>query len=171
MGHVFLPGYFVFPGGRLERSDYRKALAKLHHKDAEQINTKDRLKKRADALLNCAIRETSEETGLSLEAANCQFRYLARAITPPGHVRRYDTRFFISLVDRDSLISPRKNDGELLKVDWFDPAALPDDKIHAVTKFVLNTAMARLRDDKGLKLPAKAPVRLFRGGKAIFEWE
>src|ERR1700741_2499606 len=65
--HKFMPGKFVFPGGRVEAADRR--MAKAAHLD---LQVEDRLMRgvrrpspaRARALVLAAIRETFEETGL-----------------------------------------------------------------------------------------------------------
>ena len=121
--HKFLPGVFVFPGGRIDREDAHMPacaepspalLAKV------QADMKGRPSPaRARGLLLAAIRETFEETGIALGRTGHQPLGLAgrhdswqgfaglglrpdpselvpvaRAITPPRRPRRFDTRFF-----------------------------------------------------------------------------
>src|SRR5271154_5579349 len=67
--HRFLPGKFVFPGGRVETGDRRiPTAAPLHARDTERLM--QRVKRpsaaKAAAFALAAIRETYEETGLML---------------------------------------------------------------------------------------------------------
>ncbi len=122
--HKFMPGKFVFPGGRVDPVD--RKMANATHLDPR---VEDRLMRavqrptprRARALVLAAIRETFEETGLllGLPKANmtgaaglatsaiwaafaregthpdlANIHFVARAVTPPGRSRRFDTRFF-----------------------------------------------------------------------------
>src|SRR5438445_3824318 len=117
---VFMPGKFVFPGGRVDKSDNRVPVAAPISKELEANLLKGSPKitpSRARSLAIAAIREACEETGLclgrksngavpALEGAWQSFTeagllpdpsglfLIARAITPPGRVRRFDTRFF-----------------------------------------------------------------------------
>ncbi|UIJ73635.1 NUDIX hydrolase [Aurantimonas sp. HBX-1] len=148
-GHVFMPGHYVFPGGRVDSEDLRlaasftlpdEALSRLCAGPPARFGTRQ-----ATALALAAIRETFEETGVMVGAAGASaggFGHwrsfaerairpapellvpLARAITPPGPPRRYDTRFFC--VDSSALA------GEL------DPGALPTDELEAVGWFTLD---------------------------------
>src|SRR5262249_17268293 len=66
-GHKFLPGRFVFPGGRVERADGRMPVATPLHAAVEarllkQVPRPTAAKARAFAM--AAVRETFEETGL-----------------------------------------------------------------------------------------------------------
>src|ERR1700732_5581736 len=70
-GHKFMPGKFVFPGGRVEPADKRMPTARPLDRHAEQrlmraVKRPSPVKARALAL--AAIRETYEETGLLLGA-------------------------------------------------------------------------------------------------------
>src|ERR1700760_2436060 len=66
---VFMPGKFVFPGGRVDKTDHRvpvaapipKELEENLQKGSPKINTS-----RAKSLAIAAIREACEETGLCL---------------------------------------------------------------------------------------------------------
>jgi 8-oxo-dGTP pyrophosphatase MutT (NUDIX family) len=119
-GHKFMPGKFVFPGGRLEPID--GAMPAASELPAEtQAKLLARVKQpRADlarALALTAVRETCEETGLMLGVKRdappavpddqwadfartriypdlAQIQFIARAITPPRRPKRFDTRFF-----------------------------------------------------------------------------
>jgi 8-oxo-dGTP pyrophosphatase MutT (NUDIX family) len=146
--HKFMPGKFVFPGGRVEAADRR--MAQAAHLDAQ---VEDRLMRgvqrpnaaKARALVLAAIRETFEETGLliglgGLEASAgrttgamwadfaaagvkpdlTSIHFVARAITPPGRSRRFDTRFFTadasSITARvEGVVGP---DTELVELVW-----------------------------------------------------
>jgi len=121
VGHKFMPGKFVFPGGAVDPADRRmKAAGPLDARVAEKLLARSRGRSPvyARALALAAIRETFEETGLALgrpgaptaapEGAWTRFAaagvvpslegldFLARAITPPGRPRRFDARFFVA---------------------------------------------------------------------------
>ena len=120
---VFMPGKFVFPGGRVDATDNRIPVAAEIPRALEKKLTSGSPKitaARARALTIAAIREACEETGLCLGRRVAHFNgqtsrligewkpfadagllpdpsglfLIARAITPPGRVRRFDTRFF-----------------------------------------------------------------------------
>src|SRR3984957_3272873 len=122
-GHKFMPGKFVFPGGAVEPGDRRMTVAGALDAVVEAkllARTRRTSPEFARALALAAIRETFEETGLALGvtdrgapesppaggwtrfAATGVFPplegldFLARAITPPGRVRRFDARFFVA---------------------------------------------------------------------------
>src|SRR5271154_4628195 len=67
--HLFMPGKFVFPGGRVEPEDRRMAAAgKLDAHVEEKLNARVPRPSPsfARALALAAIRETFEETGLAI---------------------------------------------------------------------------------------------------------
>jgi 8-oxo-dGTP pyrophosphatase MutT (NUDIX family) len=117
---VFMPGKFVFPGGRIEPGDRKMNVAgALPEIVSEKLNLRRgaRAPNLARALALAAIRETFEETGLLLGtkefgapanpppgawtdfAARGVYpsletvHFLARAITPPRRARRFDATF------------------------------------------------------------------------------
>lgn len=169
-GHVFMPGFLVFPGGRMERSDWN-TVGLLPQTDENKIGASHRSNKLGSALLGCALRETQEETGISLSPENQTFRYLARAITPPGQVRRYDTRFFITRADAAQLVPRTEIDNELLQVRWLSPTEMDPKRVHRITSHVIQAALERLHADPQLELTPKTPKHRFRNGKPILEWE
>ena len=68
-GHKFMPGKFVFPGGRIEPGDRSMSVAGTLHARAEQAlmaRVQRPSAQRSRALALAAIRETFEETGLLL---------------------------------------------------------------------------------------------------------
>lgn len=55
---------------------------------------------------------------LGLAPSLASLRFLARAITPPGRTRRYDTRFFIA-ARTDAIEDAAAADGEFTRTGWF----------------------------------------------------
>src|SRR3979411_1616750 len=118
--HKFMPGRFVFPGGRVDPIDRVMPVARPLNPHA-QANLMKHLPRasaaKAQAFALASIRETFEETGLlvgarSNEVANvpggpwtafaeakilpdlAELPFSGRASTPPGRPRRFDARFF-----------------------------------------------------------------------------
>ena len=149
-GHKFMPGKYVFPGGRVERADRRMNAATPLDKRVEarlmkEVRYPSAQKSRGFPL--AAIREVFEETGLVLGTKKDQrlvgpsrppsdewakfaqsgaapdlavVHFIARAITPPGRPRRFDTRFFA--VDADAVAARIEGfvgpDTELVELVW-----------------------------------------------------
>src|SRR5271167_4232271 len=65
-GHNFMPGKWVFPGGRIDRSDFRAPFLGELRPDVAARLEKTTTPARARALALAAIRETFEEAGLLL---------------------------------------------------------------------------------------------------------
>jgi 8-oxo-dGTP pyrophosphatase MutT (NUDIX family) len=164
-GHVFMAAKWVFPGGRIDRSDFTAAAATdLPAADTARL-TREVPARRARALALAAVRETFEETGLRLAAPAPaasvagpwrEFRaagalpdlaalsYVARAITPPGRTRRFDARFFMA--DADALLDPEPTagSGELDEIAWLALADARSLDLPAITRFVLGEVAERL---------------------------
>lgn len=177
---VFLPDTFVFPGGRVEASDRsfaRRLALPAREADALKIAMRGRATDiRAAALALAAVRETFEETGFILGKSQghdlratggwssflaqgfhphlAGLTYFARAITPPGRPRRYDTRFF--LADASEIAHRTEAvDGELLDIDWFTLERARTLKLPSITRHVLEDISALL--DRTPDEPAAAP--------------
>jgi 8-oxo-dGTP pyrophosphatase MutT (NUDIX family) len=145
-GHAFMPNKFVFPGGRLDSADCRMAVA--HDLTPATLAYLIRRMRgrpsvaRARGLALAAVRETFEEVGLIAGRPGTAqgpspawtaftatghvpdlsgLRLIARAITPPGRTRRFDSRFFLADAARlANLDRPHHSgSGELLEVHWF----------------------------------------------------
>jgi 8-oxo-dGTP pyrophosphatase MutT (NUDIX family) len=145
-GHKFMPGKFVFPGGRIEPLDAEmSAISELHPDMAKKLN--ERVAKPsgafARALTLTAVREVAEETGLLLGVKRDQppatpgeiwtefakarvhpvlgnIHFIARAITPPRRPRRFDTRFFTADVSTvaHTIEGVVGPDSELVELTW-----------------------------------------------------
>ena len=165
----------VFPGGRVEKADSGAAVAPVIP-DVDMAWLRDELgadasDRRATAFAACALREAGEETGLVLEekALLTPLRYVARAITPPGQVRRYDTRFFLAVVDRNH-VRFTGTDGELSGIDWYRADHDPDERLHAITAEVMRIAIARLARDRALADNPPVPCYRVRNGRRMIEY-
>jgi 8-oxo-dGTP pyrophosphatase MutT (NUDIX family) len=166
-GHDFMPDKWVFPGGRIDPSDFRAPVATELRPEVAQRLATTAPPKRARALALSAVRETFEETGLLLaKPANprpgagpwrlfleqgalpdlAALDFIARAVTPPMVPKRFDARFFMA--DAENLISlERQPDcGELAEIAWveLDEALALD--LPTVTSFVLREVPLRLAD-------------------------
>jgi 8-oxo-dGTP pyrophosphatase MutT (NUDIX family) len=180
-GHAFMPSKFVFPGGRVEPHDrHVPVVAGLdQHIETKLMRYVQRpSRERARAIAVAAIREVFEETGLLLgrkiegdardpdsphdpfAAANVrpdlsELHFIARAITPPGRPRRFDTRFFAAdaqlIAHRvDGVVGP---DAELIELVWLPVAEAKDLDIPPVTKRVLGDLEARIAAGFGHDVP------------------
>lgn len=180
---VFMPGKFVFPGGRVEAADGRVNVAGVYSAHVER-RLQERVQRpsinRARAYGLAAIRELAEETGVLVgdrdsgpfespgsswdvfaEAGvfpSLEGLYLiARAITPPGRSRRFDARFFAA--DANAIAAKREGvvsaDTELVETVWvtLDEARKLD--LPNITGVVLKDLAERIED--GLERDAPTP--------------
>jgi 8-oxo-dGTP pyrophosphatase MutT (NUDIX family) len=228
-GHKFMPGKFVFPGGRVERADRQVWTAtaldsRVEARLMQEMRRPSAAKARGFAL--AAVREVFEETGLALgtkadrpaarsggvspsaaqdarppaqrrasrtgdgkagdgkagDAASGEWakfaatdiapdlaalHFIARAVTPPGRSRRFDTRFFAvdaaAIAARiDGVVGP---DTELVELVW-----LPiDDSLKldmaGITLAVLEELKIRTAAGFGHDLPV--PFYRVRRGKRL----
>ncbi len=149
-GHAFMPNKYVFPGGRCEAAD---GLVPVVNEGDSVTLQKLRLRtgarpshRKARGLLVAAMRETFEETGLLAGRAKADAApnlsgliYFARAITPPGRSRRFDSRFFVadaSIVSNLDAPHPLENE-ELLKINWVTLAEALSLNLPSITREIL----------------------------------
>jgi 8-oxo-dGTP pyrophosphatase MutT (NUDIX family) len=142
----FMPGMYVFPGGRLGPEDlgpHMGAAAELKAPVRTAL-TRHASLRRAVALARAALRETEEETGVVLDgpAPLALLDFVARAITPAVSPIRFHTRFFLAPGER-AATEPRSV-GELEDVCWRSVALLQDLPMANVTRFMLRQATERL---------------------------
>ncbi|WP_439500086.1 NUDIX hydrolase [Bosea sp. (in: a-proteobacteria)] len=181
-GHKFMPGKFVFPGGRVDAGDRRMVATGTLPQICE-----DRLSARcvrpspskARALALAAIRETYEETGLLFGSAEfgvpenppegtwAEFAghgvypdlgavtFVARAITPPRRPKRFDTRFFV--VDYSAVAGKVEGvtgpDSELIELVWVSFEEARQLDLPTITKVIIQEVEARLDAGFGPHLP------------------
>jgi 8-oxo-dGTP pyrophosphatase MutT (NUDIX family) len=180
--HKFMPGKFVFPGGRVEPYDGRMAalgaLSPAHEaRLLKQVRRPSAARARTLAL--AAIRETAEEVGLLLgkrvETAPktpseewrqfaearvmpdlTQLHFIARAITPPRRNRRFDARFFAA--DAEAIGHRIEDvvgpDAELDEIVWVALAEAKRLDLPTITHVVLEELERRIALGFGPALPA-----------------
>ena len=189
LDQVFMPGKYVVPGGRVDSADRNvETIDELDEAEVAKLLIEMRdtpSAGRARAIALAAIRETFEETGILVGAPGrphqpveaeawkafydqgcmpklSQIRFFARAITPPGRPRRYDSRFFYADV---SAIAVRTEiiDGELSSLDWFTFEEMRALDLPAITRVVLEDLIDRLKlDSQGAAAAAGAAVPFYR---------
>lgn len=180
-GHKFMPGKFVFPGGRIEAQDRNMQAATELHPDTlakllERVAEPSAELARGFAL--AAVREMAEETGLLLGIKQAdapktpaedwapfaeakiypdlaQMHFIARAITPPRRPRRFDTRFFTA----DATLIAHKIEGvvgentELVELVWIPIEEATHLDMPTITGVVLEELAARVAAGMAHSLP------------------
>jgi 8-oxo-dGTP pyrophosphatase MutT (NUDIX family) len=207
-GHKFMPGKYVFPGGRVERADRYKTAAtaldsRVEARLMQDVRYPSAEKSRSFAL--AAIREVFEETGLVLGTNKADgpppavrprkpgkdedpehaakewakfaqsgvmpdlaaVHFIARAITPPGRNRRFDTRFFAVDADAiaariDGVVGP---DTELVELVWMPVDESLKLDMAGITLAVLEELKIRTAEGFGHDLPV--PFYRVQRGKRL----
>lgn len=172
-GHKFMPGKYVFPGGRVDPGDRRMtatgALSQICEDRLSARTVRPSVSK-ARALALAAIRETFEETGLLFGSSEygapesppagswsefagqgiypdlSAVSFVARAITPPRRPKRFDTRFFT--VDASAEAKRIENivgpDSELIDLVWVDFDEAKQLDLPTITKVIIQEVEARI---------------------------
>ena len=177
----FFPNAWVFPGGRVDPADHTAQTSGATH----GINPAD------NAFAVAAIRETFEEAGVWLgsgeatvslrDALNDRSKTLADApdlradldrlafwswwITPEVEPKRYDTRFFIALLDETEAQHAQCDETETVEHRWIRPVDAVD-QAEAGTFFMAPPTYLTLSEisacpsgDAIMSLAAKREVR------------
>lgn len=184
--HRFMPGKFVFPGGRIEPTDRMMAtLTPLHERHVARLMQRV---KRASAVKAAgyalaAVRETYEETGLMIGKRTerpietppgaweafakegimpdlAAVHFIARAITPPKRPLRFDSRFFAADI---SAVAHRVDgmvgpDSELVELVWLPINEARSLDMPGITAVVLE----ELQDRIAAGMDYEHPVPLYR---------
>ncbi|CDX29316.1 NUDIX hydrolase [Mesorhizobium sp. SOD10] len=187
-GHAFMPGKFVFPGGRTDPADSRIPVAAPLRGEEEKklVAGPGRASAaRARAIALSALRETYEEAGLLIGRKGAfstakrdwqgfadhgvvpsldVLRFVARAITPPNRVRRFDTRFFSAWRHDVAVELPGGGPtNELEELVWLPLADARKADIPDITGMILEELEGRLADDPLLRPGGAVPFfRLVR---------
>ena len=193
--HVFLPGKFVFPGGRVDPADRLMPIAspldrRTEKRLMQRMSEPSAARARTFALT--AIRETFEETGLLIGRKHTgpidapagpwsefvrasvvpdlsTIHFIARAITPPRRPRRYDTRFFTA----DATAIAHRIDGvvgpdaELVELVWQPIAEAQKLDLIAITQLVLRDLQAQI--EAGFSHDQPVPFYRMLHGKRVRE--
>jgi 8-oxo-dGTP pyrophosphatase MutT (NUDIX family) len=192
----FMPGKFVFPGGRVDSGD-RQMLASgaLSPRTEARLMAKSTrmTPQRCRALAMAAIRETFEETGLMIgngdygtpESAPAgtwrefadqglfptldALTYVARAITPPRRPRRFDTRFFIAPLSAATGKVERAigPDTELTELAWVSLEEAVRLDLPLITQVIIQELTERLA--QGLERDMPVPFYFERGRRFLRE--
>jgi 8-oxo-dGTP pyrophosphatase MutT (NUDIX family) len=176
-GARFMPGRYVFPGGRVTAEDARPWAGEPGGDRAQGFL----------ALKHAALRETFEETGLvvgeqraatakangvlspveeayralGLAPAPALLRLVGRAITPVASPIRFHARFFVA--------DGRHAAGELVPCEelddlhWHPVAGEPPGTMQNVTRFMLACAVEAWRGT----LPSAPPLYWHRGRRSL----
>lgn len=168
----FVPGSFVFPGGRLDSHDWEARPATPLSAPVAKMGLRGSAA-RARALAMAAIRETFEETGLLLAADGdvgtaddetwremralgkapdlARLTYIARAITSPYSPIRFHARFFMATYrPEDGAIG---GSGELSDLQWIPIDRAADYGLLDVTHFMLGEIQRRLAEPDSDTVP------------------
>ena len=184
--HQFMPGKFVFPGGRIEPTD--RQMPSFAPLQAQYVTRLMRRVRRPSAVKAAgyalaAVRETYEETGLMLGVRNDRVietppgeweaftkagilpdlsavHFIARAITPPKRPLRFDSRFFAAEV---SAIAHRADgfvgpESELVELVWLPINEARSLDMPGITAVVLE----ELQDRIAAGMNNDQPVPLYR---------
>jgi 8-oxo-dGTP pyrophosphatase MutT (NUDIX family) len=184
--HRFMPGKFVFPGGRIEPTDrLMTTFAPLQGQYVTRLMRRVRRPSAAKAAgyALAAVRETYEETGLMLgvrcdrpiESPSTEWEafakagilpdlnavhFIARAITPPKRPLRFDSRFFAA----DVTAIGHRIDGvvgpeaELVELVWLPINEARSLDMPGITAVVLE----ELQDRIAAGMSNDQPVPLYR---------
>jgi 8-oxo-dGTP pyrophosphatase MutT (NUDIX family) len=142
--HRFMPNRLVFPGGAVDRADYRAPFASPLRPDVLMRLVKASTPRLAPALAHAAARELREETGLSLGTPPhlAPLDYLCRAITPPESPIRFNARFLA--VDAAQVSGDLAGSGELEDLRYYPIAEALTLDLALVTRKVLEQLQAWL---------------------------
>ncbi|MGE0699636.1 MAG: NUDIX hydrolase [Hyphomicrobiaceae bacterium] len=186
----FMPGKYVFPGGRVDKTDRAVPSAdELAPHEARKLMVDMKggaSPAKARALALAAVRETYEEAGIILGAplagqkppADASWErffekgfaprlaaltFFARAITPPGRPRRFDTRFFCAEATAITFRGTPPED-ELSDLVWMGIEEARGLDLPPITRVILEDLGDRLKLGPLGGLDAPVPYYFHRNG-------
>jgi 8-oxo-dGTP pyrophosphatase MutT (NUDIX family) len=180
--HRFMPGKYVFPGGRIEPADRQMAaLAPLHERHIARLMQLVRHPSatKAASFALAAVRETYEETGLMVGVRHAGaivappgaweafakasvlpdlsvIHFIARAITPPKRPLRFDSRFFAA--DVSAVVHRAEGfvgpEAELVELVWLPITEARRLDMPGITAIVLEELQDRIAAGMSTDHPA-----------------
>lgn len=148
----FMPNRLVFPGGAVDRADYRARAATRLTPETRAHLERGAPPRLAHALAIAVARELDEETGLTLGRPPHLdgLHYLCRAITPPDSPIRFSARFLV--VDAERVSGTLAGSGELDNLRFYGlDEALGMDLV-SITREVLGELQVWLALDRTERL-------------------
>ena len=149
----FFGGLWVFPGGGVEPIDESAAASSVVTNPADAVDARWRI---------AAMRETIEEVGVAITEAGSfdsmiaqgpdvfeqlqqrgarldgsRLRLLSQWVTPRQSPKRFDARFYLTVVEGDPPLTPRP--GEVMAAQWISPRSALDHSRAGVWKLVTPT--------------------------------
>jgi len=191
----FMPSIYVFPGGAVEKDDYKVNKIFNLSTNIKKGFLKTRSNKHSVAIMLGAIRETAEESGLflasdkmktkykkivlnktwnnfikkSLLPSTHKLYYFGRAITPSYLKTRYHARFF--LAQFNDFCGKIKTNGELENIDWIELKKAKLLPIADVTEFLLDRIIYLHNFKALLTEQNKYPMFTQRNQKEWIKWD
>lgn len=190
---TFMPNRYVFPGGRLDLTDYRiRPAAPLNPVSTTRLaRCRGTGPRKSLALALAAIRETFEESGLRIAAAAQAVKsvppswsafcagnlapdpstllYICRAITPPGRPRRFDARFFAAPAElATGELTPS---AELDKLTWVTQADTEGLPLPGITQYVIANLEHWLAPPAAADPAQRVPFHHMLHGQRLLDWE
>ena len=186
----FMPGKYVFPGGRVDKAD-RTVPSATELADHEATKLMVDMKggasaAKARALALAAVRETYEEAGIIIGSSSDGHRqpsdeswrrffdqgfaptlapltFFARAITPPGRPRRFDTRFFCAEATAITFRGTPPED-ELSDLVWMAIEEARSLDLPPITRVILEDLGDRMRAGPLGRSDAPVPYYFHKNG-------
>ena len=191
----FMPSIYVFPGGAVERDDYKVNNIFNLSTNIKKSLLKSRSNKHTVAIMLSAIRETAEECGLFLVSHKMKTKYkklvlnetwnyfleksilpsthklfyFGRAITPSYLKTRYHARFFIAQLN--DFCGKIRTNGELENIDWIELKKAKLLPIADVTEFLINRIIHLNNFKSLLEKQNKYPMFTRRNKKQWIKWD
>ena len=191
----FMPGVYVFPGGAVEKDDFK--IGKYYNLTSKLSKSKDKASStnHSIAIQLAAIRETAEETGLflgkrqtiiepaifpknniwlpfynqSLNPEIFKLIFLGRAITPSFMKIRFHARFYIAFFE--DFVGNINSNGELEKLDWFNIREVKHLNVADVTEFMIDEIISAEENFENFLKNYKHPMFTWRNKKRWVKWE
>jgi 8-oxo-dGTP pyrophosphatase MutT (NUDIX family) len=184
--HVFMPDLYVFPGGRRDANDRLVPVSgPLNPLACERLAMRTGTRcsdSRLRALGVAALRELYEEAGIPVGTPLAQpasaglpflpdlssLRFLARAITPAGMVRRFDTRFFTLFTDEAGIDPAHATAShELEDLRWVNIFDFSGIEMPAITVLILEELQKSLQEDNSLPFGRAVPLYYTQRGRLL----